>query len=309
MKTLLSDLLRREGAVAYGVAPAGPVDAEDWHRFDAWLSKGYNAGMDYMGRYLEVRRDPRLLLGYVSGVNTDLRGDAKSLISVAFNYRQPNPFQGVATYALGQDYHKVLRRRLKKVVSALSAEFGGRWRICIDSAPVLERFWAVKCGVGERSGFHGNIVVPGVGSMVFLAELVTDLEVPPHSVNFMSGAVSVSPSDDAVDVRPSRSVCPTGALLEGGLLDSRRCINYLTIEHKEPLTAAERRLVGAAVFGCDVCQRVCAENRGVAPEVLPEFKPMQGLASLLEGEAGSFDLSRSPLSRSRNLQGNYSANR
>lgn len=280
----LAALLKENGAVAFGSAPAQPVDEKDWTRFQRWLDKGYHAGMAYMENYPEIRRDPRRLLE-----------GAKTVVSMAFNYRQPNPFQSIATYALGCDYHKVLRRRLKRVVKELPDEFGGQWRICIDSAPILERYWALKCGIGFRSPVHGNIVVPGVGSMVFLAELITTLECD------LKGTVS---SDNVVETsaayeRDARSdVCPTGALQSDGTVDSNRCINYLTIEKREPLSDEEREMCGNAVFGCDICQRVCRENKSPYPGVLPEFTPMPGLEDFLKGEKGEFELKDSPLARS-----------
>ena len=122
----LFTLLRESGAVAFGVAEAEPVPDEEWERFSSWISQGRHAGMTYMENYPEIRRDPRNLLE-----------GAKSIVSVAYNYRQPNHVSGVATYALGEDYHKVLRKRLKTVVMAMKDEFGGQWRICVDSAPII----------------------------------------------------------------------------------------------------------------------------------------------------------------------------
>ena len=280
----IGELLRRQGADAYGWTKAEPVDTAEWALFERWLNAGYAAGMDYMRNYPDIRRDPRLLLE-----------GAKTVISVAYNYRQPNPIEGLATYALGEDYHKVLRRRLKGVVAAMKEEYGGEWRICIDSAPILERYWAVRAGVGYRSEIHGNVVVPGVGSMVFLAELLTTLEIPERDD---PAGVGVDKCDDS-ERTSGRRVCPNGALLGGGIVDARRCINYLTIEKREELTPEERRLTGKAVFGCDICQRASMENRGEARDVLPEFKPMEGLEAYLKGEASDFELGKSPLKRGK----------
>lgn len=281
--SLLCRLLEESGAAAFGAAEAGPVSDEEWARFSDWISKGYHAGMGYMENYPEIRRDPRLLLP-----------GASTIISIAYNYRQPNPYRGVATYAIGQDYHKVLRKRLKKVVGAMKAEFGGEWRVCIDSAPILERYWAQRCGVGVRSPLHGNIVVPGVGSMVFLAEILTTLPIPAFTMR----PEWAEPSRQGWALSP----CPTGALREGGTVDARRCINYLTIEHRGALSEEERAWVGEAVFGCDICLRACPANRGKAPDVLPEFRPMKGLREFLEGTPGEFDLSISPLKRAHRLR-------
>lgn len=277
----LADLLRDAGAVAFGSAEASPVGDADWQRFEHWLANGFHAGMLYMENYPEIRRDPRLLLE-----------GARTVVSMAFNYRQPNPFKGVATYALGQDYHKVLRKRLQSVVRVMREEFGGEWRICIDSAPILERYWAQKAGVGVRSPIHGNIVVPGVGSMVFLAEIVSTLE-----LDLASGESGIN------DFRfGGVAVCPTGALQPGGMIDARRCINYLTIEKRDELSREENAWLGEAIFGCDVCQRCCPENQGDCPDVLPEFRPMPFLGEALRGEFSRFDLSKSPLKRAFGLK-------
>lgn len=275
----LASLLTEAGAAAFGSAPAAPVEKEEWERFESWLEKGFNAGMEYMKNYPEIRRDPRLLLE-----------GAQTVISVAFNYRQPNPYPGIATYAIGQDYHKVLRKRLKRAVNEIREEFGGNWRICIDSAPVLERYWARKCGIGSRSPIHGNIIIPGTGSMVFLAEIISSLEV------VLSGtAVTDTGKPFPPETRQPR--CPTGALQPGGCIDARKCINYLTIEKKEPLTEEERELAGQAFFGCDICQLGCAENRGPTPQILPEFRPLPGLKEFIDGTNPDFPISISPLAR------------
>lgn len=284
---LLELLLKHEGAVAFGICRAEPVEKENWEIFEDWLQKGHHAGMAYMENYPELRRDPRKLLE-----------EARTIISVAFNYRQFNPYKGIATYALGQDYHKVLRKRLKKVVSGMQDKWGGNWRICIDSAPVLERYWAQKSGVGQRNPNHGNIMVEGVGSMVFLAELITTLELKQHSVNFVSE--NTGKNEEKAEY-PQTVGCPTGALQPGGRVDSRRCINYLTIEHRGEWTPEEKRMVGKAVFGCDLCQLCSPENSTVSLPVLPEFKPLEGLAEFLEGKEGIFQIGKSPLSRSEKL--------
>lgn len=286
MEERLRQLIEESGAVAMGIAGAAPVDEAEWSRFETWLAAGMHAGMTYMENHKEIRRDPRLLLE-----------GAQTVISVAYNYRQSNPVPGVATYALGEDYHKVLRRRLKAVVRAMKAEYGGEWRICIDSAPILERYWAERCGVGRRSPVHGNIVVEGVGSMVFLAEVLTTLRVRGCEGVRVRGCGGAGGVRGIQEERGPMGVCPTGALMAGGMVDARRCINYLTIEKKGTLSEEERRMVGRARFGCDLCQRSSAENQGPARPVIPEFRPLPGLEAFLDGDNPDFPLSRSPLAR------------
>lgn len=277
---LLDTLIEASGAVAFGIAKAEPVEETEWSRFEEWLAKGFHGGMGYMENYPDIRRDPRkLMVG------------AHSVISTAYNYRQPNPFRGIATYALGEDYHKAIRRRLKAVVGKMKETFGGEWRICIDSAPILERYWARKAGVGKRSETHGNIVVEGIGSMVFLAEIITTLELPEISRHY------AEKPQQPEDSGQQRQCCPTGALQPGGTVDARRCINYLTIEKRESLTDEERRLTAEVFFGCDLCQRTCLENQGIDPPLLPEFRPLAGLGEFMEGKPSEFDISKSPMKR------------
>lgn len=290
MKTAVSErlasLLREAGAVAFGVAQAAPVEPEEWKRFEWWLRRSWQAGMEYMRNYPEIRRDPRLLLD-----------GAQSIVSIAFNYRQPNPYEGqVAAYALGEDYHKVLRRRLKDVVTRLRDEFGGQWRVCIDSAPILERYWAVKCGVGRRSPLHGNVIIEGVGSMVFLAELITTLQLEPCSENFVMARAQGSPHL-LMKGKPKCYPCPTGALRPGGMVDARRCINYLTIEKRDALSDEEREMVGDALFGCDACLRKATENAGDCCGVIEEFLPLDGLVEFLKGDNDDFPVEKSAVLR------------
>lgn len=280
---MLETLLRESGACAWGAAEAQAVPEEEWRRFEEWIANGHNAGMAYMERHADLRRDPRLLLP-----------EAKTVISVAFNYRQPNPYAGrVATYALGEDYHRAIRKRLKSVVKAARDTMAGAWRICIDSAPILERYWAQQCRVGTRSPRHGNIVVKGVGSMVFLAEILTTCKVslPPYP--------GVTECESAED---SGYVCPTGALLPGGSIDGGRCINYLTIEHRGAWNEAQRTLMrrpGAcnAIFGCDICQLADPANQTPHAEIIREFKSGDTLPSSPISRATPTDLLRNILPR------------
>lgn len=254
-----------------GVAPAAEVAPEEWRHFESWLEKNMHAGMVYMERHRDLRRDPRKLLE-----------GARTVISIAFNYRQDNPYPEIAMYALGEDYHKVLRRRLKEVVRQMKEEFGGEYRICIDSAPILERYWARRCGVGYPSHISGNIIVPGVGSMVFLAEILTtlDIESPPCYELGLDGNYELCIMD-------ALKKCPTGALQPGGVVDARRCINYLTIEHQGEWSEEQKTLMsrpGAAgkLFGCDICQLACPSNQ-TSPknDIIPEFKPLPEIQELI----------------------------
>lgn len=253
------------GAYRTGVAVASEVEAWARNNYDAWIAGGSHAGMTYMERYGEVRDDPRLLLE-----------GAKSLVVGAFSYAtsavQPEGIPRFARYALGSDYHSVLRRRLEPVMRTIEQEWGARCRICIDTAPLRERYWAARAGVGFI-GRNNQLIIPGAGSWFVLATIVTTLTLPPDL-----------PVENACgECRLCVDACPGGALrADGRALDANRCLSYLTIEHRGELSDGLR--LGNRVYGCDVCQLVCPHNReSVSPPALPEFEPRPALMRLTAG--------------------------
>lgn len=263
--------LLSSGAIAVGFAAATPVEEKEWFRYMRWLEEGRHASMAYMERYPEVRRDPRLLL---EGAGT--------VISLAFSYVpsewRDNSSGVVACYAYGRDYHKVLKKRLDKCIGALRVRYGGEYRVCVDSAPILEKYWAQRAGIGFR-GRNELLIVPGSGSMVFLAEIVTTLRVEPDE-----------PCGDlCAGCGKCVDVCPGNALRDGNGLDSRRCINYLTIEHKgawtDPVEVEVMRTdVGRkAIFGCELCMTVCPYNMKAPPTAIEDFR-LGGPAAMLSRE-------------------------
>ena len=243
-KAMLADI-RREvfavGAYACGVVRAMPVTAEAVARYEEWLADGNAGNMDYLGRYGEVRRDPRLLL--------DGEG-ARTLIVTLFAYQDNvHPAEGVpyiAHYALGQDYHDVLRRRLKTVIGQLRPRFGGKWRICVDSAPLMERYWAARAGLGVI-GDNGCLIAPGVGANFFIATIVTTAQMPTDD--------PVEGTSHCLGCGRCVRACPTGALRGDGSVDARRCISYLTIESHDDIPTDIP--TGNTIYGCDVCRRAC----------------------------------------------------
>lgn len=243
-KAMLADI-RREvfavGAYACGVVRAMPVTAEAVARYEEWLADGNAGNMDYLWRYGEVRRDPRLLL--------DGEG-ARTLIVTLFAYQDNvHPAEGVpyiAHYALGQDYHDVLRRRLKTVIGQLRPRFGGKWRICVDSAPLMERYWAARAGLGVI-GDNGCLIVPGVGANFFIATIVTTAQMPTDD--------PVEGTSHCLGCGRCVRACPTGVLRGDGSVDARRCISYLTIESHDDIPADIP--TGNTLYGCDVCRRAC----------------------------------------------------
>lgn len=281
-------LLNEAGAIRWGVAYAGPVDEAVHSAYLRWIAEGYHAGMDYLDRHAELRVDPRLLL---DGTN--------SVISIAIPYRHPdsqriNPAARIASYALGDDYHDVVRKRLKAVAEAIEKRFGGATRICVDTAPIHERYWAIRAGVG-RQGRSGQIIVPGAGTYCFLAEILTTVRFTP---------TSPLPGNPCGSCRRCIEACPGGALSSSHPFDARRCLSYLTIEHRGPLPS-EPRLQGC-LYGCDRCSEVCPHNSHPTYTTLPEFTPRPALLDISAQQIMSMDTEeytrlfrRSPMKRAK----------
>lgn len=287
-------MLQESGCCAVGFAVAEPVDKDIVDKFDAWLDTGMNAGMDYMRNHREIRLDPRLLLD-----------GARTVISLAFNYNPPRKrdesLPMIAAYAFGDDYHDAIRKRLAPVIEKLREEFGGEYRVCIDSAPIMERYWAMKAGIGVL-GMNGSVIVGEAGSNVFLAEIVTTLAIEPDS-----------PSADFCE-RCGKCIdaCPTNSLRSDGIIDCRRCLNYLTIEHRgewtenasvEAMATKEGR---ATLYGCDRCLSVCPHNLKAPATGIEEFQPRESVLKLTAEEVISMtqeDFSRtfkaSPIKRAK----------
>lgn len=266
MKEEIKKKLLEAGAMAVGFAKAGEIDPSVSSSYEDWITNGMNAGMVYLQRHIPWRRNTENVLQ-----------GAKTVISLAFSYvpeiwRKPD-LPLIACYAYGEDYHEVLRKKLKPVITDFQKKYGGNWRICIDSAPVSERYWAMRAGIGKK-GVNGSIIVEGCGSFCFLCEILTSLELKPDS-----------PSDEKCNgCGACMEACPAKALLGNGCMDSRRCLNYLTIEEKlenrtsESINGPNR----GVIFGCDICQRVCPHNRDLKPTSIPEFNPINEILNISE---------------------------
>jgi epoxyqueuosine reductase len=250
----LEDRLRQQahalGFELVGIAPAAPADGFD--RLRDWLARGFAGTMDYMQRHAEARRDPSSVLPEV-----------RSVVMVAINYlsagQREDGRQGrgrVARYARGADYHDVLRERLGRLLGWLQGERPGcRGRGVVDTAPLLERDFARRAGLGWF-GKNTMLLNKRLGSYFFLGALLVDLELRPDAPFEASHCGTCTACLDA---------CPTGAFAGPGLLDARRCISYLTIELKGAVPEELRPGLGDWVFGCDVCQEVCPWNRKAPP--------------------------------------------
>jgi epoxyqueuosine reductase len=236
---------RQIGFDLIGIAPAQPTD--DFDRLSEWLAKGYAGEMGYMQRRHEARRHPQSILPTV-----------RSVIMAAANYQPkaeaeaPHDRGRIARYARGPDYHDTMRQRLRLLLSWLQTELPDcRGRAVVDTAPLLERDFARRAGLGWI-GKNTMLLHPRLGSYFFLGALLVDLDLQPDSPFSTSHCGTCTACLDA---------CPTDAFAGPGWLDSRRCISYLTIELRGSIPEELRSGVGDWLFGCDICQEVCPWNR------------------------------------------------
>ena len=247
---------------------AGIDLSEDETRLVNWLAAGRHGEMGYMARHGRKRSRPADLLPgtlRVISVRMDYwpggaaRPAAEVLADRGAGY--------VARYALGRDYHRLMRRRLQRLADRIGEHVGPfGYRAFVDSAPVLERALARDAGLGWI-GKHTNLIDPQAGSWFFLGELYTDLPLP----------AGTPPADHCGRCRACIDACPTGAIVAPFELDARRCIAYLTIEHPGPIPVELRPAIGNRVFGCDDCQLVCPWNRFAAATAEPGFAPRHRL--------------------------------
>lgn len=253
---------KRLGFLDCGIAKAGFLEDEA-PRLEAWLKKGFHGEMQYMENHFEKRLDPRLL---VDG--------AKSVISLSFNYhpeeKQREDSYQIAKYAYGEDYHHVIKAKLRELLTSIQDYIGEvNGRAFVDSAPVLERAWAEKAGLGWN-GKHTLLIQKQQGSYFFLAELIIDLELA-YDDPFVT--------DHCGECTRCIDACPTQAILPSNELDASKCISYFTIELKDNIPSSYKGQLEDWMFGCDICQDVCPWNRFSTPHSESLFKPK---AELLE---------------------------
>ncbi|MCE2788352.1 MAG: tRNA epoxyqueuosine(34) reductase QueG [Saprospiraceae bacterium] len=251
-----------------GIARAEFMDDEA-RRLEKWLTQGYHGDMSYMENHFDKRTDPRLL---VHG--------AKSVISLAYNYYHPEKQTDpeapkISMYAFGKDYHKIVKKKLKQLFTWIQSEFGAvEGRYFVDSAPVLERDWAKRSGIGWV-GKNTLLIHPKKGSCFFLSELILDLELEAdHPLRDYCGTCT-----RCIDACPTDAIHP-----EGYLMDGSRCISYLTIELKKNLPEEFAEKMENWAFGCDICQSVCPWNRFSVPHSEEKFLPSSELLSLSKKE-------------------------
>lgn len=273
-----------------GIAKAQKLD-DDARKLEQWLMKGYQGKMGYMERNFDLRVDP-----------TKLVPGARSVITLLLNY-YPEEVQvegapRIAKYAYGMDYHEVIRAKMNKFLLMLREEIGAiEGRGFVDSAPVLERSWAVRSGLGWV-GKNGNLIHKQSGSFFFIATLITDLE-----LDFDDAFAK----DFCGSCRRCVDACPTDAIVNATVIDGSKCISYLTIELKDELIAPEfRDRMEGWMFGCDICQDVCPWNRFAKPHAQDELMPLPQLLNLSTSAWEAMDedtfktlLKHSPLKRSK----------
>ena len=253
---------KRLGFLSCGISKATFLE-EEAPRFETWLKNGHHGEMKFMEDYFDKRLDPRLL---VDG--------AKSVVSLLINY-YPSELQNkdsykISKYAYGKDYHNVIKKKLKKLLNALRTEIGEiSGRAFIDIAPIMDKAWAAKSGLGWI-GKHSNLITQQVGSFYFIAELIIDLELEYDNPT----------TDHCGTCTACIDTCPTQAIIEPYIVDGSKCISYYTIELKDNLPVEAKGKMEDWMFGCDICQDVCPWNKFSKSHSEPLFNPNPELLSL-----------------------------
>ncbi|NAS32113.1 tRNA epoxyqueuosine(34) reductase QueG [Flavobacteriaceae bacterium R38] len=260
---LIKEEAKRLGFLSCGVSKADFLE-EEAPRLEKWLNKNMHGEMRYMENHFDKRLDPRLLVD-----------DAKSVVSLLLNYypsetqKDPDTFK-ISKYAYGTDYHFVIKDKLKALLHFIQEEIGEvNGRAFVDSAPVLDKAWAVKSGLGWI-GKHSNVLSKQVGSFFFIAELIIDLDLE-YDTPVTDHCGSCTACIDA---------CPTEAITEPYVVDGSKCISYFTIELKEQIPNEYKGKFDDWIFGCDVCQDVCPWNRFSKAHSEPLFNPHPDLLSM-----------------------------
>jgi epoxyqueuosine reductase len=254
--TLVKKLAREQGFDFVGISKAEQLEDEARH-LESWLNQNMHGQMHYMANHFDKRIDPRLL---VPG--------AKSVVSLLLNYysdqeQSDSEAPKISMYAWGEDYHQVIKRKLNVLVDALSKEVGDiEGRVFVDSAPVMDKAWATRSGLGWV-GKNSNLINKNQGSYFFIAELILDLELEPD------GPVK----DYCGTCTRCIDACPTEAILMPRVVDGSKCISYFTIELKDQIPVSMNGKFENWMFGCDICQQVCPWNRFSKPQKEPAFQP------------------------------------
>jgi epoxyqueuosine reductase len=257
---------KRLGFLSCGISKAGFLE-EEAPRLENWLNQNHHGEMKYMENHFDKRLNPTLLVD-----------DAKSVISLLLNY-YPSEIQNtdsykISKYAYGQDYHFVIKEKLKELLQTIQTEIGEvSGRAFVDSAPVLDKAWAAKSGLGWI-GKNSNLLTQQVGSFYFIAELVVDLDLE----------YDYATTDHCGTCTACIDACPTEAIVSPYVVDGSKCISYFTIELKENIPQEMKGKMDDWIFGCDVCQDVCPWNRFSKSHNEPLFNPNPELLSMTKKE-------------------------
>lgn len=259
---LIKTEAKRLGFLSCGISQAGFLE-EEAPRLEKWLNQNMHGEMHYMENHFDKRLDP-----------TKLVPGAKSVISLLLNYypkeSQTDETYKISKYAFGTDYHFVIKDKLNQLLQFITEEIGEvDGRAFVDSAPVLDKAWAAKSGLGWM-GKHSNLLTRQVGSFYFIAELILDLELDYDS----------PVTDHCGTCTACIDACPTQAIVEPHVVDGSKCISYFTIELKNEIPNEVKGQFDDWVFGCDVCQDVCPWNRFSKPHNEPLFNPKPELLSM-----------------------------
>ena len=259
-KNKITEIIKKK-AVDLGFSSCGISQArflkEEEKKFEDWLNHGYHGSMDYLNKNFDKRLDPRKL---VDG--------SKSVISLTYNYYPPKKLVGknnfiISKYAYGKDYHKILKKKLRKLFFFMKENIGNiEGRVFVDSAPVHERAWAKLSGLGWI-GKNSLLINKKMGSYFFIAEIISDLDLEYDSpVSDMCGKCT-----RCIDA------CPTDAITKAQVIDAQKCISYLTIENKKKIPKELQKNMNGYIFGCDICQEVCPWNKFSTPHNEESFLP------------------------------------
>ncbi|HEY5327519.1 MAG TPA: tRNA epoxyqueuosine(34) reductase QueG [Mucilaginibacter sp.] len=266
--SLIKNEAKKLGFMFCGISKAEFLE-EEAPRLEVWLKKGMHGEMQYMENHFDKRLDPRLL---VDG--------AKSVISLGLNYftdkEQADPLSPkISKYAYGTDYHLVIKDKLKQLLQVINEKIGEvNGRAFVDSAPVLDKAWAKKAGLGWI-GKNTNLISKQLGSFFFLAELITDLEL---EYDIEPAADHCGTCTKCIDA------CPTEAIVAPYIVDGSRCISYLTIELKNEIPDDFKGKMDNWMFGCDICQDVCPWNKFSVLHSEPAFTPLPSLLDISKKE-------------------------
>lgn len=262
----------KEEALRHGFDSCGISRAEfledDAHRLESWLNNGFHGQMSYMENHFDKRLDPTIL---VPG--------AKSVISLTYNYfpeeLQRQDSYKISKYAYGEDYHKVVKEKLRDLVGSMQEKIGSfHSRVFTDSAPVMERSWAQRSGLGWI-GKHSLLISKSKGSFFFLAEIITDLELTEDQAFSTDHCGTCTRCVDA---------CPTEAIIPEKTVDASKCISYFTIELKDEIPVEFKGKFEDWMFGCDICLDVCPWNRFSKPNREVRFKPSAEILNYSKAE-------------------------